>query len=96
LEAELHRLRGEVLLSGAAGPARAAAAEASFARALELARRQGARSLELRALLSRACLLRRQGRAAEARAPLAEAYAGFSEGFDTPDLRQARELVALA
>jgi predicted ATPase len=93
LEAELHRLRGEILLAGAAGPARAAAAEACFGRSLEVARRQGARSLELRALLSLAGLLRRQGRAAEARPLLAETYAWFTEGFETPDLRQARELL---
>jgi tetratricopeptide (TPR) repeat protein len=68
-------------------------AEASFLRAIEVARRQGARSLELRATMS-LCLLRRdQGRAQEARQLLADIYGWFTEGFDSPDLRRANALL---
>jgi predicted ATPase len=93
-EAELHRLRGEVLLARAeAGPAARAEAEACFRQALEVAGRQQAKSLELRAALSLARLSQGQGRGAEARPLLAETYGWFTEGFDTPDLREARELL---
>jgi predicted ATPase len=87
-EAELYRLRGK-LLEARAEPA----AEASYRQALEVARRQQARSLELRAALSLGCLLQKQGRFAEVRPLLAGVYAGFTEGFDTPDLVEARTLL---
>jgi len=86
-EADLHRLRGE-LKSG--DPVEA---EADFHRALEVARSQDARSLELRATMSLARLLARQGRCEEARAMLAEIYNWFTEGFDTADLKDAKALL---
>ena len=90
-EPELHRLRGELLL--ARGPDDPSDAEACFRRALASARRQGAKSLELRAALSLGRLQRGQGRRGEARRMLAEAYGWFTEGFDTLDLREAKELL---
>ena len=93
-EAELHRLEGEVLLAAEEdGPDSGAAcrgpAEACFRRALEVARRQGARSLELRAALS-LHRLGNQGRRGDGEPLLAEVVAGFTEGHDTADLRSAR------
>lgn len=90
-EAEQHRTEGELLLAEGAGDARA---EACFQRALAVARAQGARLLELRAALSLARLWQRQRRDAEAWTLLQPLYGSFSEGFDTPDLRAARELLA--
>lgn len=89
LEAELHRLRGELLLLE---PGVEAAMDA-FERALAIARRQGTRSLELRAATSQARLLKREGRKAEARDLLSSVYAGFTEGFETPDLQDAKALL---
>lgn len=89
-EAELHRVKGELLLAGGG----IAEGEACFARALEVARAQEARSLELRAAISLARLRRDQGRNAEARAVLAPVYAWFTEGFATSDLMDARALLA--
>jgi predicted ATPase len=94
LEAELYRLRGELLLAGAeAGPLAWEAAEPCFRQALDVARGQQARSLELRAVMSLARLYQRQGCRAEARPLLAETYGWFTEGFDTPDLGEARALL---
>jgi predicted ATPase len=94
LEAELHRLRGELLLAGAAaGPAAWGEAEACFRQALDVARQQQAKSLELRAVTSLARLHRRQGRQSESRPLLAETYGWFTEGLDTPDLRDAKALL---
>jgi predicted ATPase len=94
-EAELHRLRGELLLtSGAAAPSVQAEAEACFRLALEVARGQQAKSLELRAAMSLGRLYRRQGRPAEVRPLLAETYGWFTEGLDTPDLQEAKALLA--
>jgi predicted ATPase len=91
LDAELHRLRGELLL---AVPERDTnAAEACFRRALAVARGQGARMWELRAATSLARLLRDRGTPAEARDLLAPVYGWFTEGFDLPDLRNAKELL---
>ncbi|HZS89663.1 MAG TPA: AAA family ATPase [Chloroflexota bacterium] len=86
-DAELQRLRGELLL---ARGAEAAAAETAMLRALEIARAQGARSLELRAATSVAQVWSSQGRAVEGRALLADLCAWFSEGHETPDLQAAR------
>jgi class 3 adenylate cyclase/predicted ATPase len=90
--AELHRVRGELFL---ASPAKAAGdtAEQSFWRAIELARHQSAKSLELRGVTSLSRLLRSQGKCDEARRMLAEIYGWFTEGFDTADLKDARALL---
>jgi predicted ATPase len=90
-EAELHRLRAALLLQG--GDSETAEAEAGLRRALALARKQGARALELRAALSLAVLWSGQGRRFEAIELLAPVYGGFTEGFDTADLRRARALL---
>lgn len=89
--AELHRLRGEFLLrQESAGVV--AEAEACFLRALTIARRQQAKSLELRAAMSLTRLYQKQNRHAEARPMLDECCDWFTEGFDTPDLREANAL----
>jgi adenylate cyclase len=91
-EAELHRLRGALCLQ-AGGRDAADEADASFARALDIARRQRARSLELRALISRSQLWRRLGRGSEAWSALATACDWFADGEQTPDLTTARALI---
>jgi DNA-binding winged helix-turn-helix (wHTH) protein/tetratricopeptide (TPR) repeat protein len=89
LEAEVQRLRGELLrLAGDDGPAKAC-----FQTAVEVARGQGALSLELRAATSLARLCNDTGRGREARPLLADVYGRFREGFDTLDLRDARVLL---
>ena len=88
---ELHRLRGEVLLKQ--NDSNVAEARACFERAIEIARKQSAKSWELRATMSLARLLKRQGRREEARAMLAEIYNWFTEGFDTADLKDAKALL---
>jgi predicted ATPase len=90
-EAELHRLQGELLL--AESPDQATAAEACFRQALDTSRRQQSRAWELRATTSLARLWQRQGRPEEARAALATIYGTYSEGFGTPDLRDAALLL---
>jgi len=90
-DAELHRAKGELLLAAPAGGT--AEAEALFRHALEIARAQRARSLELRAVTSLARLLRDQRRHAEARDVLAPVYGWFTEGFDTADLVEAKALL---
>jgi predicted ATPase len=93
-EAELHRLQGEFLLQRADVEARARAeAEACFRQALAVARRQSAKALELRAAMSLTRLYQQQGRQGEARPLLAECYGWFTEGFDTPDLKEAKALL---
>jgi class 3 adenylate cyclase/predicted ATPase len=90
-DADIHRLAGDiVLLSGEADTAKA---EAHFERALLIARKQQAKSFELRAAMSMARLWRDQGKRADARDLLAPVYAWFTEGFDTPDLKGARALL---
>ncbi|MEH6579324.1 MAG: adenylate/guanylate cyclase domain-containing protein [Amphritea sp.] len=92
-EAELHRLTGELqLLCPESGGAETA--ETYFEKAVAVASLQGARSLELRALVSLSRLRQQQGKVEESRQRLAEAYSAFTEGFDTPDLLAARELLA--
>ena len=91
-EAELHRTRAELLLARDAG--RETEAEQSLHRALAVARAQEARLWELRAARSLARLRREQGRRAEARDLLAPVYGWFTEGFGTPDLIEAKELLA--
>jgi tetratricopeptide (TPR) repeat protein len=90
-EAEVHRIKGELLF--AQDPSNAAPAESSFRTAIEISRRQRGKSFELRATLSLAGLLRDTGRREEARAMLAEIYNWFTEGFDTADLKDAKALL---
>jgi class 3 adenylate cyclase/predicted ATPase len=90
-EAELERLKGEVLL--AQSPDDPAEAEACFHNALEIARRQQAKSLELRAAMSLARLWQRQGKEGDARQLLNDVYTWFTEGLATLDLRDARDLL---
>jgi class 3 adenylate cyclase/predicted ATPase len=89
--AELCRLKGEALLSR--GAPFDSQAQACFEQAITIARQQEARSWELRAVMSLARLLAQRGRRDEARAMLAEIYGWFTEGFDTPDLRDAKALL---
>jgi predicted ATPase len=91
-EAELYRLRGELLLQQ--GVPDATQAEAYFHHALALARHQHAKSWELQAAISMSRLWQQQGKSAAARQLLAEVYDWFTEGFDTADLREARALLA--
>jgi tetratricopeptide (TPR) repeat protein len=89
--AELYRLKGELLLlQNASG---ATEAESCFREAIGIARRQQAKSWELRATMSLARLLAKHGRRDEARAILAEIYDWFTEGFDTADLKDAKALL---
>ena len=90
-EAEIYRLRGALLLQQPMTPQ--AAAETWLQRALDTARRQQAKSLELRAATSLARLWQQQGKRGEARALLAPIYGWFTEGFDTADLQEARALL---
>jgi predicted ATPase len=90
-EAEVHRLRGVLLLQVSMSPQ--SEAESWLRRALDVAHRQQAKSLELRAATSLARLWFDQGRHAEARDLLAPVYGWFAEGFDTLDLKEARALL---
>lgn len=90
-EAEIHRHRGNVLLCPLARDE--LAAEASFRRALSVARKRHAKLWELRAATSMARLWRDQGRRSEARELLAPVYGWFTEGFDTADLKEAKALL---
>jgi predicted ATPase len=90
-DAELHRLRGELLLMHGAD---ASDVEAAMLRAISIARSQRARSLELRATMSLARLWIAQNRSDDARRQLSDVYAWFTEGFETPDLQAARLLLA--
>jgi tetratricopeptide (TPR) repeat protein len=106
-EAELYRLKGELLLQSGAECLESDAAtthsapctldveeaEACFHQAISLARRQSAKSLELRAVMSLCCLWQHQGKQAVARQILAEIYSWFTEGFHTPDLQKAKALL---
>lgn len=89
-EAEIYRLRGELLSQSEAPQAEV---EECFHQAIKVAQRQQAKSLELRAGMSLARLWQRQGKSAEARQMLAEIYNWFTEGFDTADLREAKVLL---
>src|SRR5262249_1906834 len=88
-EAELYRLQGELLWQAGTGPEEA---EAWLHQALDVARRQQAKSLELRAALSLSRLWQQHGKREEARELLAPIYGWFTEGFDTPDLPAPRHL----
>ena len=88
-EAELHRLEGIALF----GLNRIEEGQRALEGALRVARRQQAKSNELRAATSLAQLWGEQGRRAEARDLLAPVYGWFTEGFDTADLKEAKELL---
>jgi predicted ATPase len=90
-EAEVHRLRGVLLLRKAMPQPEEA--EACFQQALDVARRQQAKSLELRAVTSLARLWQQQGKRQEAYDLLAPIYGWFTEGFDTADLQEAMALL---
>jgi predicted ATPase len=93
-EAELYRLRGELLRQAAGGGQRAEwTPQACFQHALEIARRQQAKSLELRAAMSLSRLWQQQGKRDDARQLLAPIYGWFTEGFDTADLQEAKALL---
>jgi predicted ATPase len=89
-EAELYRLKGELLLRRASPTEEA---EACFRQALAVAQHQQAKSLELRAAMSLARLWQHQGKRAAAHALLVPIYGWFTEGFDTPDLQEAKALL---
>ena len=92
-EAELYRLKGELLLQrDVPRPGRPSpGTDACFQQAIAIARRTNAKSLELRAVMS--VSRRGQGQRAEARDMLGEIYGWFTEGFATPDLREAKALL---
>jgi predicted ATPase len=90
-EAELHRLKGVLLLQRSV--TQPAEAEACFQQALAVAGHQQAKSLELRAAISLSRLWQQQGKRAEARELLVPLYSWFTEGFDTADLQEAKALL---
>jgi predicted ATPase len=90
-EAEIHRLKGELLLQQS--PDNATEAESCFHQAISIAQNQSAKSWELRAATSLAKLWQRQGKISEAYDLLAPVYGWFTEGFDTADLKDARALL---
>jgi len=102
-EAELYRLKGELSLQSKqvetsqdkpeAKTNPEAEAEECFCKAIEIARHQSAKSLELRTMMSLSRLWRQQGKKAQARQMLAEIYSWFTEGFDTADLKEAKALL---
>ena len=90
VDSDLQRLDGDLILATGGAPEEAAA---RYQQALDIARAQEAKSLELRAAMSLARLLANQGKRAEARDLLAPVYAWFTEGFDTGDLKDAKALL---
>ena len=92
-EAELYRLKGECLLAQSDARCKEREAEECLRQALDVARRQRAKSLELRAAMSLGRLWQRQGKRTEAHRTLAEIYGWFTEGFETPDLQEAKALL---
>jgi predicted ATPase len=91
LEAEVYRRGGEI--SKMSPKPDESKAQTYFERALAVARQQQAKSLELRATMSLACLWRDQGKVRQARELLAPVYGWFTEGFDTLDLKEAKALL---
>ena len=95
-EAELYRLKGTLRLQSAVASPKSQVekeAEECFRKAIEVARCQSAKSLELRAVTSLSRLWQQQGKKQEAHALLAEIYNWFTEGFDTKDLQEAKALL---
>jgi predicted ATPase len=95
-EAELYRVKGELTLQSKVQGLKSkveAEAEECFRKALEVVRKQQAKSLELRAVMSLSRLWQQQGKKEEARQILTEIYSWFTEGFDTKDLQEAKVLL---
>jgi class 3 adenylate cyclase/predicted ATPase len=99
-EAELYRLKGELTLQqskvqspSSEAPSPRAEAEVCFRKAIEIARHQSAKSLELRAVMSLARLRQQQGKQKEAHQMLSDIYTWFTEGFATKDLQEAKMLL---
>lgn len=95
-EAELYRLKGELLLRDSRTEDRKKVekkAKACFLQSLAIARQQKAKSFELRTAISLSLLLQKQGKGSEARTLLKDIYGWFTEGFDTPDLKAAKSLI---
>ncbi len=107
-EAELHRLKGQLTLQkfqvsgskfqvenslGSSVQSLESEAEECFLKAIEIARRQSAKSLELRAVMSLSRLWQQQGKKKDAHQMLGEIYGWFTEGFDTADLKEAKALL---
>jgi predicted ATPase len=94
-EAEMYRLKGQLTLQSESPgiESRTREAEACFHKAIDIAHRQQAKSLELRAVMSLSRLWQQQGKKVEAHALLAEIYGWFTEGFDTTDLQEAKVLL---
>ena len=95
-EAELYRLKGQLTLqSKVQGPKSKVQEEAEecFHRAIDIARRQSAKSLELRAVMSLSRLWQQQGRQKDDHQMLVQIYGWFTEGFDTKDLQEAKALL---
>jgi class 3 adenylate cyclase/tetratricopeptide (TPR) repeat protein len=94
-EAELYRLKGTLTLQSQVQSHewKVEEAEEYFSKAIEVARRQQAKSLELRTVMSLSRLWQRQGKKAQAQSMLAEIYGWFTEGFDTADLKDAKALL---
>ena len=94
-EAEAHRVKGQLLLvqSESASEGDLSQVEACFRRAIGVAQRQQAKVWELRATVDLSRVLQRQGRLEEARRGLSDIYGWFSEGFETPDLVEAKHLL---
>src|SRR5215813_8911607 len=90
-DAELHRLRGQLFLLE--DPPREEDAELAFRRSVESARLRGMQTFQLRATVCLAQLAARRGRRDEARAILRPVYGSFGEGFDTPDLVEAKSFL---
>jgi len=90
-DAELYRLKGDLLLAQSA--ATATEAEACFHQAIEISHRQAAKALELRAVMRLAHLWHKQGKTSSAREKLSENYGWFTEGLDTPDLKEAKAVL---
>lgn len=90
-DSDLHRIQGELLL--ALDSPRPGEAEEAFRKGVEIARRQEAKSFELKAATSLGHLLRDTGRSDEAQNLLREVYGWFTEGFDTADLKEAKALL---
>jgi len=95
-EAELYRLKGELTLQSEVQSPKSKVEEAEecFQKAIDIARRQSAKSLELRAVMSLSRLWQQQGKQAEAHKLLSDVYNWFTEGFDTKDLQEAKALLA--